>query len=117
MSEQAEIRLRQGLIVWLTDSKHARQLERYGTVQYVSRRYAYAVLYVHAERTEEVTRQIQKVQGVKRIELSHRNEIWEQYKFSGIALTSGHAVNVSVAELPSAEPAQLETETQVTERN
>ncbi len=74
---------RQGLIVWLSDTRQAKQLERYGNLHYVSKKQHYAVLYVQFEKTDELMKQIQKLSGIKRVEKSFRNEIWELYTNSG----------------------------------
>lgn len=70
---------RTGLIVWVDDVKPAKQLERYGTVHYISQKMRYVVLYVNAERTEETVRLMQKLGFVKRVELSLRSEIKTEY--------------------------------------
>ena len=70
---------RTGLIVWVTDLKAARNLERYGTVHYMSKRMLYAVLYVHTSRLEETMRQLQKQSYVKKVERSYRGEIKTEY--------------------------------------
>lgn len=70
---------RTGLIVWVSDIKPARNLERYGNVYYISRKMQYAVLYIHKEREEELTRQIAKLPYVRKVERSYRDEIRTDY--------------------------------------
>ncbi|WP_199617803.1 YlbG family protein [Paenibacillus alkalitolerans] len=70
---------RHGIIVWLNDTKSARNLEKYGTLHYVSKRMFYAVLYVHADRTEETMKSIQRLPYVKKVERSYRGEIPTEY--------------------------------------
>ena len=98
MSEQQVVMNRQGLIVWLSDAKQARQLERFGLLHYVSRKQSYAVLYVNQDRVDEVVRQLHKVQGVKRVESSYRHEVWETYTHSGIPMITANPVTVKAEE-------------------
>lgn len=72
-------RERSGLIVWVTDARPARQLERYGTLHYISRRMNYAVMYVDADKAEDVTQTLQKLPWVLKVERSYRNEIKTEY--------------------------------------
>ncbi|RKN86654.1 YlbG family protein [Paenibacillus ginsengarvi] len=70
---------RTGLILWVSDSRHTKQLEKFGTIHYVSKRMHYVVLYVNSDRAEEATKAIQKLSFVKKIERSYRNEIRTEY--------------------------------------
>lgn len=70
---------RTGLIVWLRDSKHAKGLEKYGSMHYVSKRMKYAVLYINAEQYEPVVKNLTRLPYVKRVERSLRNEIPTKY--------------------------------------
>ncbi|EXX85111.1 hypothetical protein BG53_09570 [Paenibacillus darwinianus] len=70
---------RTGYIVWVSDLKAARNLEKYGTVHYMSRKMHYVVMYVNTERAEDTSRNIQRLPYVKRIERSYRNEIKTEY--------------------------------------
>jgi uncharacterized protein YlbG (UPF0298 family) len=70
---------RAGIIVWLTDSKSAKSLERFGLMHYVSKRMHYAVLYVFADKVEETMRQLQRLHYVRKVERSYRNEIKTEY--------------------------------------
>lgn len=70
---------RKGLIVWVSDVKAARTLDRHGTLHYISRKMKYAVLYIHAEREQEVLAQLKRLNFVKKIEPSYRNEIKTEY--------------------------------------
>ena len=72
-------RERTGLIVWVSDPKSARHLDRFGTVHYISKRMNYAVMYIYADRYEETVRQLQKQSFVRKIERSYRNEIKTEY--------------------------------------
>lgn len=70
---------RSGLIIWFQDLKAAKNLEKYGSLHYISKKMHYAVLYVHADRQEEIIRNIQRLPYVKKVERSYRNEIKTEY--------------------------------------
>lgn len=70
---------RQGLIVWIHNVKSARVLERYGSVHYVSRKLRYAVMYVDKDGLEATIAQIEKLNFVKKVELSYRGELKTEY--------------------------------------
>lgn len=70
---------RTGYIVWVSDLKAARALERFGTVHYMSRKMHYVVLYMNTERTEEALKQMGKLSYVRKVERSYRNEIKTEY--------------------------------------
>lgn len=55
-----------GLIVWINDIKAARNLDRYGSLHYISKKMYYAVLYIHAHKYEEILRQLQRLPYVKK---------------------------------------------------
>lgn len=73
---------RQGLIVWINHVKSARVLERYGSVHYVSRKLRYAVMYVDKDGLEETMAQLEKLNFVKKVELSYRGELKTEYSTS-----------------------------------
>lgn len=70
---------RSGLIVWVNDLKPARNLERFGTIHYMSKKMQYVVLYVHTAKLEETLRNMQRLPYVKKVEPSYRNEIKTEY--------------------------------------
>lgn len=70
---------RTGFIVWVSDVKAARNLEKYGSLHYVSRKMHYAVLYVNADRAEETMKNVKRLSYVKKIERSYRNELKTEY--------------------------------------
>jgi len=70
---------RSGLIVWVSDVKPAKNLEKYGTVHYISKRMNYVAMYVHTEKLEESIRLIQRLPYVKKVEKSLRKEIKTEY--------------------------------------
>jgi uncharacterized protein YlbG (UPF0298 family) len=70
---------RSGLIVWVSDIKPAKNLEKYGTVHYISKRMNYVAMYVHTEKLEETQRLLQRLPYVKKVEKSLRKEIKTEY--------------------------------------
>lgn len=70
---------RTGLIVWVSDLKQTRHLERFGTIHYVSKKMHYVVMYVNADKAEETTKALLKYPFVKKVERSYRNEIRTEY--------------------------------------
>lgn len=78
-----EIQPRQSLIVYTYSLKQTRQLKRYGTVMYVSKKMRYVVLYVNQEQVAALTDQLSHLRFVKRVVASHRPEISET--FNGVA--------------------------------
>ncbi|MNE25124.1 hypothetical protein D3C80_1184450 [compost metagenome] len=70
---------RTGYIIWVSDLKAARNLEKYGSVHYLSRRMHYVVMYVNADRAEDTIKNIRKLSYVRKIERSYRNEIKTEY--------------------------------------
>ncbi|WP_438433513.1 YlbG family protein [Gorillibacterium sp. sgz500922] len=70
---------RSGLIVWVSDIKPAKNLEKYGTVHYISKRMNYVAMYVHTEKLDESIRLLQRLPYVKKVEKSMRKEIKTEY--------------------------------------
>jgi len=70
---------RSGLIIWVNDTKAAKNLDRYGSLHYISKKMHYAVLYVHTSKLDETMKSIQRLPYVKKIERSYRNEIKTEY--------------------------------------
>jgi len=81
---------RAGMIVWVSDVKQARNLEKYGTIHYISRKMRYVVLYLNAERYEDTARNIAKLGYVKQVERSMRNEIKTEYSSTNADKTKSH---------------------------
>lgn len=71
---------RTGYIVWVSDLKAARNLDKYGTVHYMSRKMHYVVMYMNADKAEDTVRNIGRLPYVKKIERSYRNEIKTEYE-------------------------------------
>ncbi|TGD17844.1 YlbG family protein [Levilactobacillus suantsaiihabitans] len=78
-----EIQARQSLIVYTYSLKQTRQLKRYGTVMYVSKKMRYVVLYVNQADVASLAEQLGKLRFVKRVVASKRPEISET--FNGVA--------------------------------
>ena len=74
---------RQNLIVYTYSLKQTRQLKRYGTVMYVSKKMRYVVLYVNREDVEKLTGQLKQLRFVKRVVPSNRPQISET--FNGVS--------------------------------
>lgn len=70
---------RTGYIIWVSDLKAARGLERFGSVHYMSRKLHYVVIYMNADRAEEAVKQMGKLSYVRKIERSFRNELKTEY--------------------------------------
>lgn len=70
---------RTGFIIWVSDLKAARGLERFGTIHYMSRKLHYVVLYMNAEKVEESLKQLHRLSYVRKVERSYRNEIKTEY--------------------------------------
>lgn len=74
------LKKRDGLIIWLYNTKYLRVLRRYGYVHYVSKRMKYAVMYCEHEAAESVVSQLEKLKFVKHVELSHLQEVRTTYE-------------------------------------
>jgi uncharacterized protein YlbG (UPF0298 family) len=70
---------RTGFIIWLSDPKQYKSLEKYGSLHYFSKKMNYAVLYVNKEHAEDVEANVTRLPFVKSVELSHRHEIKTEY--------------------------------------
>ncbi|MCC3379805.1 YlbG family protein [Paenibacillus farraposensis] len=70
---------RTGYIIWVSDIKAARNLEKYGNVHYISRRMHYVVIYMNADRAEDTVKNIRRLSYVRKVERSFRNEIRTEY--------------------------------------
>ena len=71
---------RVGYIIWFSDLKAARGLDKYGSLHYLSRKMHYAVLYMNADTAEESLRNLQRLPYVRKIERSYRGEIKTEYE-------------------------------------
>jgi len=72
-----------GIIVWVKDLKATKNLERYGTVHFTSKKMQYVVMYVHANVLDETVQSLEKLPYVKKVERSYRTEIKTEYSSNG----------------------------------
>jgi uncharacterized protein YlbG (UPF0298 family) len=70
-----EINPRQEIVVWVHSLRQVRQLRRYGSVLYTSRRMKYVLIYVNAADANDIMERIGHLRFVKSVELSHRSEL------------------------------------------
>lgn len=63
---------RQGIVVWLTSLKYARQLRRFGHVQYVSKKMKYVVFYCDLEKVDDIINKLQSFHFVTDVKPSMR---------------------------------------------
>ncbi|AIW40630.1 MULTISPECIES: YlbG family protein [Paenibacillus] len=70
---------RTGYIIWVSDIKAARNLEKYGNVHFISKRMHYVVIYMNADRAEDTVKNIRRLSYVRKVERSFRNEIRTEY--------------------------------------
>ncbi|BBN98557.1 YlbG family protein [Sporolactobacillus terrae] len=74
------IQNRDGIIVWLYNTKYLRVLRRYGYVHYISKRMKYALLYCDHEQTKKTLNQLLKLKFVKAVDVSHMQEVRTTYE-------------------------------------
>ncbi|WP_178197293.1 YlbG family protein [Ligilactobacillus sp. Marseille-Q7487] len=74
-----EIKQRQSIIVYLQHLKQSKQLRKYGSIQYVSRKMKYAVLYLDKEDVAQTVAKLEQLRFVKQVLLSPRAELREKY--------------------------------------
>ncbi|QQE72933.1 DUF2129 domain-containing protein [Brevibacillus composti] len=70
---------RLGLAVWVKNTRAAKNLRKFGTIHYVSKRLNYVSMYVDAAQIDETIRVLERLHFVTRIERSHRHEIPIEY--------------------------------------
>ena len=63
---------RQGLAVWLTSLKFARQLRRFGNVHYVSKKMKYAIVYCNQDEIDDLIERLQSFHYVRDVQKSMR---------------------------------------------
>ncbi|MCI1857606.1 MAG: YlbG family protein [Sporolactobacillus sp.] len=71
---------RDGLIIWMYNTKYIRILRRYGYVHYVSKKMKYAVLYCNHDAAHTVVDQLKRLKFVRQIDYSHLQEVPTTYK-------------------------------------
>ncbi|MGD8191610.1 YlbG family protein [Brevibacillus ginsengisoli] len=73
---------RLGLAVWIKNPRVAKNLRRFGSIHFVSKRLNYVAMYVEADEIEETIKTLEKLHFVTRVERSHRHEIPTEYNNS-----------------------------------
>lgn len=63
---------RQGIIVYIHSLKHVKSLRKLGNIHYVSKRLKYVVLYLNIEEVEGVTARLNKLNYVKKVDVSYK---------------------------------------------
>lgn len=71
---------RNGLIIWVNDTKLAKNLERVGNLIYISNRYKYVVLYVNKHELDSKIKYIEKLRFVRKVEISNLEEVRKIYE-------------------------------------
>lgn len=66
---------RRALIVYINGKRVVRALRHYGIVRYVSRRMHYVVLYVDQDKVDQLTKKIDHMRAVRRVEQSYRPDL------------------------------------------
>lgn len=70
---------RLGVAVWVKNTRAAKNLRKFGTIHYISKRLNYVSMYVDANQIDETIRTMEKLHFVTKIERSHRHEIPVEY--------------------------------------
>jgi len=63
---------RQGVIVWLYSLKHSKYLRKFGNIHYISKRLKYIVLYCNMDEVDMITKKLESLPFVKKVEPSYR---------------------------------------------
>ncbi|WP_370398731.1 YlbG family protein [Weissella sagaensis] len=69
------IQARRSVIVYLKNVRQARQLRRFGVVNYISEKMKYAVIYMDEEDIETKTKLIERLGFVDSVSISHWPEV------------------------------------------
>lgn len=70
---------RLGVAVWVKNTRTAKNLRKFGTIHYISKRMQYVSMYVDADQIDETIRMMEKLHFVTKVERSHRHEIPVEY--------------------------------------
>ena len=71
---------RQSLIVSCYSLRQWKQLRKFGIVHYVSQRLKYVVLYINKDQTDKILPAIERLNFVREVELSYRDDIDMTFK-------------------------------------
>ncbi|WP_126427614.1 YlbG family protein [Brevibacillus marinus] len=66
---------RLGLAVWVKNVRAAKNLRKFGTIHYISKRLNYVAMYVDADKIDETIRVMERLNFVTKVERSRRHEI------------------------------------------
>ncbi len=78
------IKQRKSLIIYLYHLKQSKSLRKYGTIQYVSRKMKYVVLYLDEDRIRETVDKISKLKFVKSVVESPRSDIKKDFQSGSV---------------------------------
>ncbi|MCY9807516.1 YlbG family protein [Lentilactobacillus senioris] len=67
-----------GLVVYVHTPRHLKELRKYGTIYYFSRKMRYVVMYVDKENKAQIAEEIGELGFVKQVIDSHMSELREQ---------------------------------------
>ncbi len=79
---------RLSLIVWLTDLKNTKRLEKFGNVVYISKKMKYAIVYINKDELEATSNKLKGLGFVKKVELSLNTEVAEHFSNTLAAKTN-----------------------------
>ncbi|MCP0886459.1 YlbG family protein [Ligilactobacillus sp. WILCCON 0076] len=74
-----EVQKRQGVFVYLYHLKQSKQLRRYGSIQYVSRKMKYVLIYMNQKEIDVNVKKLEQLRYVKEVIVSPRPEITTTY--------------------------------------
>lgn len=74
-----EAKKRRGVIVYLHHLRQSKQLRRYGSLQYVSRKMKYALIYLDEADIEQTVEKLKKLRFVKAVEISNRPDLATEF--------------------------------------
>ncbi|GEN47830.1 YlbG family protein [Ligilactobacillus pobuzihii] len=79
-----QIKQRQSIVVYLYHLKQSKVLRKYGTIQYVSRKMKYVILYLDQDKVADTVQKISKLKFVKAVVKSPRPEIKRDFQNGSI---------------------------------
>lgn len=72
---ELEVARRRSLVVWMYSLRQVRNLRRYGSVLYISKRMKYALVYLNEGDFDASSEKIERLHFVRKIERSYRPDI------------------------------------------
>jgi uncharacterized protein YlbG (UPF0298 family) len=69
------IQERRLVVVWVYSLKQLKNLRRFGSIQYISRRMKYVLIYMNEENVAESMEKINRLHFVRRVEKSFRPDV------------------------------------------